>query len=96
MTVTVRDRASPQKSAQATVTINVNRDASPPRFRAVPYSVSVSENRPVFSSIFKVTAEDLDLRVKLPECTSPECQWFMGKGRGWWLGGGGVIFCKLS
>ena len=93
MTVTVRDRASPQKSAQATVTINVNRDASPPRFRATPYSVSISENRPVFSSIFRVTAEDLDLRVKLPECTLPECQWFMGKGRG--CGLWGVIFCKL-
>ena len=72
MTVTVRDRASPQKSAQATLTVNVNRDDSPPVFRNTPYSVAISENRDVLSSIFRVTADDADLRVKLPEDTLTE------------------------
>ena len=64
MTVTVRDRATPTRSAQAFVTVIVNRDNFPPEFMDIPYFVSHSENKLVFTSIFTVTANDPDLRVK--------------------------------
>lgn len=65
MTVTVRDRATPQRTAQASVIVNVLRDNSPPIFRNTPYATDISENRLATTSIFRVSADDADLRVSL-------------------------------
>ncbi|XP_070182145.1 protocadherin Fat 1-like [Littorina saxatilis] len=65
MTVTVRDRATPQKSAQASVIVHVLRDDFPPVFMNTPYTTDISENTLAISSIFTVSADDPDLREQL-------------------------------
>ncbi|XP_070182189.1 protocadherin Fat 4-like [Littorina saxatilis] len=65
MTVIVRDRATPQKSAQASVIVHVLRDDFPPVFMNTPYTTDISENTLAISSIFTVSADDPDLREQL-------------------------------
>ncbi|WAQ96419.1 CELR3-like protein [Mya arenaria] len=52
-----------QRSAEASVTINVQRDSGPPRFVNAPYSVSIPINQDVNTTIFTVSAVDDDLKL---------------------------------
>ena len=56
-----------QRSSQASVTINVLRDLSPPQFVNTPYRDSVPINTPVNTTVFNVRAIDNDLKVS--NCT---------------------------
>ena len=63
MTVTACDDNTPQKCDEANAVITIVRSDFPPVFLDTPYQVSVSEFRPVGSSVFRVEAEDKDLKV---------------------------------
>ncbi|KAL3878042.1 hypothetical protein ACJMK2_035678, partial [Sinanodonta woodiana] len=63
--VNARDQSNPEKSAQATVIVDVTRDQFPPVFQNLPYITSTVESTVVATSIFQVTARDPDLRGQL-------------------------------
>lgn len=66
MQVQARDQRFPQERfATAPVTIFVTRTRNDPIFIQTPYSTSVSENIEVGTSVYRVTATDSDLEVKI-------------------------------
>ena len=77
MTVVAHDQGNPRKSAEATVSITVQRNEFPPVFHNAPYSQTVSENIRNGSGIFTIQASDQDLQVtrcnKLQATCSQSC-----------------------
>lgn len=62
MLVTVRDAGTPQKSAIATLRVNVLRNAHKPVFVRPQYTVNINETLPSGSTILTVTATDADAK----------------------------------
>lgn len=54
-----------QKTAVASVRINIARDSGPPQFISTPYNTLVDINTPIQMSVFKIQAIDNDLQVLL-------------------------------
>lgn len=59
------DQRIPERTATAEVRINIIRDRFPPIFFNEPYGTSVSENTVNGTSVYRVTANDQDLRVSI-------------------------------
>lgn len=64
ITVRVTDqRVTQERIDTSTVVVNIQRDQFPPVFQRTPYSVSISDNQVLNTTIYTVTAVDSDLRV---------------------------------
>jgi len=59
------DDNTPMKCDEAIAKLRIIRSEFPPLFLNTPYRVSVSQFRKVGDSIFRVTAEDKDMKGKL-------------------------------
>ena len=60
LTVVAKDQAEPPQEVRATVVITVIRNPNGPKFYQNFYNVTVSEYRPVRSSVITVAASDKD------------------------------------
>ncbi|KAL5018737.1 hypothetical protein ScPMuIL_004459 [Solemya velum] len=61
MRVRATDGGTPERTAVASVIVNVNRNRFPPVFTNTPYIISLSEKEAPQTSIYQVTATDQDL-----------------------------------
>ena len=59
-----RDNRSPERTAEATITVNVNRNNYLPEFQGQPYFNILSENSPPGTSVFMARARDRDIQVQ--------------------------------
>ena len=63
MLVLVHDLAIPSRTSTGSLTVNVKRDAHPPRFIGQPYWKEISETDTPNQTIYQVKADDLDIKV---------------------------------
>ena len=61
--VRVRDNRQPEREANATILIKVNRNNALPEFQGEPYLTILSENKNIDGSVFTVRARDRDIQV---------------------------------
>ena len=61
--VRARDNRDPERSADTTVVVKVNRNNENPKFQGQPYKTIVSENTRVGGSVIQVIARDRDIQV---------------------------------
>ncbi len=62
-TVQARDNRSPERTAESTIIVKVNRNKYLPEFQGQPYRAIMSENDKVGGSVFTVRARDRDIQV---------------------------------
>lgn len=65
--VQVSDQRTPERTADATVIVNVIKDRFAPQFIRTPYRSATTENTPDGAIIFSTEAIDQDLRVSTGE-----------------------------
>lgn len=65
--VQVSDQRTPERTANATVIVNVIKDQFAPQFIRTPYLSATTENTPDGTIIFSTEAIDQDLRVSTIE-----------------------------
>ncbi len=58
-----RDNRQPERDANATVLVKVNRNNALPEFQGQPYRTILSENKQIDGSVFTVRARDRDIQV---------------------------------
>lgn len=58
-----RDNRQPERTAEATILIRVNRNNHLPEFQGQPYRTILSENTKVDGSVIQVIARDRDIQV---------------------------------
>lgn len=63
-----RDQSSPERTATATVIVNIRRSNFPPVFVNTPYFTGVNVGSAIGSTIYTVTATDGDLLVSITLC----------------------------
>lgn len=63
-----RDQSSPERTATATVIVNIRRSNFPPVFVNTPYFTGVNVGSAIGSTIYTVTATDGDLLVSVTLC----------------------------
>ena len=68
MSVVVRDAGTPQKSAEATVRVNVLRNSHTPTFIRSQYSTDIDESLPIGSVVIGVSATDGDAEDQRQVC----------------------------
>lgn len=66
--VLARDQSSPERTATATVIVNIRRSNFPPVFVNTPYFTGVNVGSAIGSTIYTVTATDGDLLVSITLC----------------------------
>jgi hypothetical protein len=65
MTVEATDQRNPPNTANATVTIDIIKNALP-TFTTLPDGIRVPENAPPNQLVYSVTAQDTDIAVSVP------------------------------
>ena len=65
MTIEASDQRSPPKTMNATLTVDIQKNALP-TFTNMPGTITVLENTPVNQLVYQVIATDSDLSVGVP------------------------------